>query len=254
MVSNNITPKELWSRQQISSLDVDYDFWEKKRESIQDFSRMSRSCIFTVDVFKGRYDFASENFSTVFGHNPAWIRTIQKHGDMLEDRIHPDDRSQILEHQIEHGRFIYSLPAEDRNDYQQIFQYRMLDVKGQYVNIFSRQWVVEKDRNGKAWMIMGVVDISPDQICTEKIKRTVINHKTGEILAPAFIPVEKQLTNREREILLLIRQGLLSKEIADRLHISIYTVSNHRKNILVKLGVDNVIEAINIACDLGIIY
>jgi len=254
MVSNNITPKELWSRQQISSLDVDYDFWNKKRESIQDFSRMSRSCIFTVDVFKGRYDFASDNFSTVFGHNPDWIRMIQKQGDMLEDRIHPDDRSQILEHQIEHGRFIYSLPAEERNDYGQIFQYRMLDAKGQYVNVVSRQRVVEKDRNGKAWMVMGVVDISPDQICTERIKRTVINHKTGEILAPAFIPVEKQLTNREREILLLIRQGLLSKEIADRLHISIYTVSNHRKNILVKLEVDNVIEAINIACNLGIIY
>lgn len=254
MISNNITPKELWSRQQISSLDIDYNLWNKKRESIQNFSRMSQSCIFTVDVFKARYDFASDNFSTLLGYNPTWIKTIRKQGDVLEDRIHPDDRSQLLEYQIEHGKFIYSLPQEERNDYQQIFQYRILNAKGQYVNVISRQQVLEKDRNGKAWIIMGVVDISPDQTFTEKIKRTIINSKTGEIFAQAFTPAEKQLTNREKEILLLIRQGFLSKEIADRLDISIYTVNNHRKNILTKLDVDNVMEAINTARDFGIIY
>ncbi|MDL2277317.1 LuxR C-terminal-related transcriptional regulator [Parabacteroides sp. OttesenSCG-928-G07] len=253
MIFNDITPGELWARQQISSLDVDYDLWNRKRESIQELSQMSQSCIFTVDVFKARYDFASDNFSTLFGYNPAWIKTIRRQGDLLEDRIHPDDRSQLVEYQIEHGQFIYSLPQEERNDYQQIFQYRILNAKGQYVNVISRQQVLEKDRNDKAWIVMGIVDISPDQISAEKIKRTVINRKTGEILAPVFVPAENQLTNREKEILLLIRQGFLSKEIAGKLNISIYTVNNHRKNILAKLNVDNVIEAINQARDYGII-
>jgi len=159
-----------------------------------------------------------------------------------------------LKYQIEHGTFIYSLPQEERNDYKQIFQYRILNAKGLYVNVTSRQQVIETDRNNKAWIIMGIVDISPDQILTEKIKRTVINWKTGEILVPALIPAEEQLTNREKEILLLIRQGFLSKEIADKLSISIYTVNNHRKSILTKLNVDNMIEAINAARDFGIIY
>lgn len=254
MISNEITPKELWSRQQISSLDVDYDLWNKKRESIQEFSGIIQSCIFTVDVFKERYDFASDNFSTIFGYNPAWIKTIRKQGDMLDERIHPDDRGQLIECQIEHGQFIYSLPQEERNDYQQIFQSRIMNAKGQYVNVISRHQVLEKDKSGKAWIIMGMMDISPDQTSAERIKRTVINRKTGTILAPALIPAEKQLTNREKEILLLIRQGFLSKEIADKLSLSIYTVSNHRKNILEKLNVDNVIEAINMARDYGIIF
>jgi len=254
MISNRITPEELWSRQQIGSLDVDYDLWNKKRESIQEFSRMSRSCIFTVDVFKERYDFASDNFSHIFGYNPDWIKTIRKQGDLLEERIHPDDRGQLIEYQIEHGQFIYSLPQEERNDYQQIFQYRILNAKGQYINVISRHQVIQKDKNDKAWIIMGVMDISPDQIPAEKIKRTVINGKTGDILTSSLIPEDKQLTNREKEILLLIRQGFLSKEIADRLKLSIYTVNNHRKNILAKLDVDNVIEAINMAREYGIIY
>lgn len=254
MISNNITPEELWSRQRISNLDVDYDMWNKKRESIREFSLMSQSCIFTVDVFKQRYDFASDNFSQIFGYNPVWINTIRKQGDMLEDRIHPDDRGQLVEYQIEHGQFIYSLPAEERNDYQQIFQYRILNARGQYVNVVSRQQVIEKDRNGKAWIIMGLMNISPDQTPCEKIKRTIINRKTGEIYLPTSVVIQKNLTKREKEILSLISLGFLSKEIAGKLNLSIYTVNNHRKNILAKLDVNNVIEAINRARDYGIIY
>lgn len=254
MKSEKITPEELWSRQQISRLDVDYDLWSEKRKAIIEFSQINQSCIFMVDVFKNRYDFASDNFSLLFGYDPASIETIREKGDLLEERIHPKDKAQLLEYQIEHGQFIYSLPSDERNDYQQIFQFRMLNASGQYINIISRHQVIETDNNGKAWIIMGMMDISPDQQLIEKIKRTVINRKTGEIIASPIISTEKRLTVREREILLLIHQGLLSKEIADKLNLSIYTVNNHRKNILAKLNVDNIIEAINMAKSYGIIY
>jgi len=253
MIPENITPRELWARQQISILDVNYDLWNKKRQSIQEFSRMSQSCIFTVDVFKERYDFASDNFSHLFGYNSNCIKTIQKQGDLLEEKFHPDDRVQLAEYQMEHGQFIYSLPPENRNDYQQIFQIRMLNAKQQYINVISRQQVLQCDRNGKAWIILGIMDISPDQTMLEKVRRKVINTKTGEIILSPSITSEKQLTDREKEILLLIHQGLLSKEIASKLKISIHTINNHRKNILLKLGADNAIEAINLAKNSGFI-
>jgi len=206
-----------------------------------------------VDVFKERYDFASDNFSHIFGYNSQWIQTIHKQGDLLEERIHPDDRSQITEYQIQHGEFIYSLPFEKRNDYQQIFQYRVLNAKQEYVNVISRQQVIQKDRNGKAWIIMGVMDMSPDQELNEKIKHSVINRQTGEIIISGITsPTQPQLTSREKEVLKLIRQGLLSKEIADQLNVSIHTINNHRKNILAKLNVDTSIEAINAAGHLGL--
>lgn len=241
----NITPEELWSRQQINSFDVNYDLWHEKRKSIYEFAQISRSCIFTVDVFKGRYDFASESFSHLFGYDPEKIATIQKQGDFLEERIHPEDKRQLIEYQIEHSLFIYSLPSEYRNDYRQIFQLRMLNAKEQYVNVVSRHQVIQTDKNGKAWIVMGVMDIALDQLPTRHVKRTVVNIKTNEILTSLPVPIERQLTKREKEILLLIRQGYLSKEIADKLNLSIYTVNNHRKNILEKLNVDNAIEAVN---------
>lgn len=252
MVSKT-TPEELWARQQISCLDVDYDAWDRKRDSIREFSRMSSGCMFTVDVFKKRYDFASDNFSALFGYAPAVIETVREQGDFLEERIHPDDRIQITEYQIEHGQFIYSLPPEERNDYRQVFQWRMLNAKGRYVQVTSRQQVLEKDRNGKAWIIMGMLDISPDQTPSDKVRRTVIHRKTGMIIPPALTSPPKPLTVREKEILTLISRGFLSKEIADKLGLSIYTVNNHRKNIWTKLEVDNAVEAINTAREYGII-
>jgi len=44
------------------------------------------------------------------------------------------------------------------------------------------------------------------------------------------------LTKREIEIVLLIREGLKSKDIAEKLFISYKTVSNHRLTIKEKLG------------------
>lgn len=49
-----------------------------------------------------------------------------------------------------------------------------------------------------------------------------------------------ELSEREREILVSVAQGLTNKEIAQRHHISIYTVITHRKNITRKTGIKSV--------------
>lgn len=52
---------------------------------------------------------------------------------------------------------------------------------------------------------------------------------------------QKQLlTNREMEVLRLVTQGLMNKEIADKLGISLHTVISHRKNLTEKLGIKTV--------------
>lgn len=48
------------------------------------------------------------------------------------------------------------------------------------------------------------------------------------------------LSERESEVLVLVAQGYSSKEIADKLNISIHTVNTHRKNITHKTGIKSV--------------
>jgi DNA-binding NarL/FixJ family response regulator len=65
--------------------------------------------------------------------------------------------------------------------------------------------------------------------------------------------IPSEFTDREREIMLACRDGLLSKEIAARLKISINTVNTHKKNILQKLGINNTMEMVQYALKNGII-
>lgn len=47
------------------------------------------------------------------------------------------------------------------------------------------------------------------------------------------------LTKREKEILLYLKQTYTNQQIADHLHLSIYTVETHRKNIMQKLQLNS---------------
>ncbi len=49
-----------------------------------------------------------------------------------------------------------------------------------------------------------------------------------------------ELSERETDVLRLVAQGLMNKEIADKLSISIHTVITHRKNISRKTGIKSV--------------
>ena len=66
-------------------------------------------------------------------------------------------------------------------------------------------------------------------------------HGHGEHLPPMpRVLQQKILTDREIEVMSLIVQGYINKEIAERLNIGLATVITHRKNIMDKLGMKSV--------------
>ena len=69
-----------------------------------------------------------------------------------------------------------------------------------------------------------------------------MGHPHGEHLPmmDANSNMKNALTDRETEVLSLIAQGKINKEIADQLCIGLTTVITHRKNIQEKLGLKSV--------------
>lgn len=65
--------------------------------------------------------------------------------------------------------------------------------------------------------------------------------------------IQDPLTKRELEILKLICDGLSSKDISEKLFISINTVETHRKRILLKLNVKNSVGVVKYAIENHII-
>jgi DNA-binding NarL/FixJ family response regulator len=65
--------------------------------------------------------------------------------------------------------------------------------------------------------------------------------------------VTSDFTVQEKNIILLCRDGLQSKQIADKLNISSRTVEKHKNNIFRKLGINNTVEMLNYALKNGII-
>lgn len=217
-------------------------------------SQVNNSCVFIIE-YNTKCLYASPNFSTFFGYDIEKINSISDDkNDYLDNRIHPEDVivfSTILK---KIGDFWFSQPLENRKDYKQIFEFRVLNSDNEYVRVISQYQVLEMDENGNPYLVLGVADLSPDRSNYDGVKFRLVNMKTGKIIP---FPITKEssinLTKRELEILEFVNSGMFSKEISDKLSISIHTVNNHRQNILQKLNTDNIVEAINLAKKLGLL-
>ena len=226
---------------------------EKYKSYVELLSRVKNSCVFLIE-YNNRFLYTSPNFNTFFGYNIEKLKDPSIEHNYLEKYIHPDDFMIFSTIQKRLLGFYYSQPIECRKDYKHIFEFRILNAKKEYVRVISQHQVLEIDEIGNPFLVLGVVDLSPDQKDMDEIKFRLVNNKTGEMTPfPLTEETNIKLTKREVEILKLVNKGMFSKEISDSLSISVHTVNNHRQNILQKMNTDNVVEAINYARKLGLL-
>ena len=163
--------------------------------------------------------------------------------------IHPDDLEAKHLEELRFYHFVMSLASEVRPDYYLHSHLRMKDITGQYIKVLHRMFYMAYDTNGCARLALCLYNLSTSDIS----EHFIINSLTGETLAPETYSCEHLLSNRECEILKLIEQGYMSKEIASELFISVNTVNRHRQNILMKLQATNSVEACRIAKSLNLL-
>jgi len=82
-----------------------------------------------------------------------------------------------------------------------------------------------------------------------------IQHQIAETLRRRSEPQQSvsMLTDREKEVLVLLARGLATKEIASTLNIGARTVETHRANLMRKLGVKSVAVLTQVAIREGLV-
>jgi len=83
-------------------------------------------------------------------------------------------------------------------------------------------------------LVFGGAKILPPHL-TESLFSQIVNKAVTELDASKIIGAVK-MTRRERQVIDLVADGLTNKEIAQKLHLSTYTVKSHIHNILEKLA------------------
>ena len=76
---------------------------------------------------------------------------------------------------------------------------------------------------------------------TKSLFSVIVDHGIKQYGASKLIE-SVRMTRREREVVALIAYGLTNKEIADKLHLSAYTVKSHVHNILEKMALNTRVQ------------
>lgn len=165
--------------------------------------------------------------------------------DLIYNRLHPEDLVEKRMLEYEFFKFVDPMPPEEKTSYKATCRIRIKGRDGKYVMIDNSTQVLRPSPNGKIWLILCCYDLASDQEHPNGINPRIKNNRSGEIINLSLSEKKQRiLSAREKEILLLIKDGKPSKQIADILSISIHTVNRHRQNILEKLSVGNSVEAI----------
>lgn len=169
--------------------------------------------------------------------------------DDLYNRIHPEDlvEKRMLEYEL--FRMVDAQPDADKTAYRASCRLRMRVRDDRYRMVDNTTHVVQLSPAGKIWLILCtyVLSASPAAVPSD-IEPRIMDCRTGDFTVLSLSERRSRLlSQREKEVLALIRDGKPSKQIADTLGISVHTVNRHRQNIIGKLSVGNSVEAVSAA-------
>lgn len=199
--------------------------------------------IMTCPAKHSDFFYVSSNCRDIIGHTPEYLQHRRPEG--LIHLIHEAD---ILHLQTCFGYFESIVRDELPRDLQCIrcvFNYRLQHADGHYLHVHDEKasFVLS---NGTIVYFCMIRDISEEKafagVKVEVFRQNGSLVKLGEC-HPAR--TSQKLSPREQDLIILIRQGLTTKEIAHQLRISHNTVRNIRSKMFEKYQVNNVVELLN---------
>jgi DNA-binding CsgD family transcriptional regulator len=231
----------------------DYKTIENSITLLERMAEVENSSIAVFDLYKKEFVTIRSKFKDQV---PVDMDEAQTYGPSYHiSLMHPDDAPVVLDTYEKVFAFSFKLPLEEKKDYKTIFNFR-IGHEGKYFHFIQQIVTLELTPNGKIWLGLSISDMLPENEKFDKVHRRVINLLNGKCYLFDEEQTEsswKNLSLRELEVLSLVSKGMISREIADKLFISVNTVNNHRQKILEKINAANTNEAVTYARNLGLI-
>mgnify|MGYP000507046120 CR=1 FL=1 len=243
---------------QASTLDTGQDQAATIKSIAEPFSRLTSTVFFMLDYSTSQYQYMDSNVLRIMGHPP--LAFIEGGVDFTMAHCHPQDliiyNSYIFPSRLD----FLSNSIGDSEDYRFTHSFRIRRANGVYEHILQHSTVkTQADRLGPIAVLGSLSTISHQKgngIIRGVIEKRKPDGQWEPVISKHYLTdsaVEKLMSQREVEILTLIREGYTSQQISDRLHISLHTVNTHRKNILEKTNSQNIMEVVKLAISLGIL-
>jgi DNA-binding CsgD family transcriptional regulator len=208
------------------------------------FFLIEDSYYFIINHHTETFEFISKEVEKVMGYCPTEFDI-----HFMDIKLHADDRTWFLVIGNAIRDFFSLLPVEKMMKYKVRYDVRFRKKNGDYGRILCQGILLEHDESGKFLRTLNVhtdiTHLKPEG--TPELSFIGIDGEQSYLHAVSkntFTESREELTKREKQVLKLLIEGKLSKEISSILKISKQTVDAHRKNMLRKNNLSNTGELI----------
>ncbi|WP_300804490.1 helix-turn-helix transcriptional regulator [uncultured Akkermansia sp.] len=195
----------------------------------------------------------SGKFGQFFNLPNYFVNDNSAFEDVIFNRIFKEDLLKRHVFELYFFNFLKNVLPEKKCEYQASCLIRLLNKNNKVLQIIHNMRYLNCLSNGSVWC--GVCTYAPSTQIHEKSEGCIVNISTGEtVRKEQYMECSsKLLSKRQTEILALLAKGFGSKQIADKLNISLHTVNRHRQDILSILRVTNTVAAVGIGLRMRLI-
>jgi DNA-binding CsgD family transcriptional regulator len=204
------------------------------------------SFFWLMNYLKREPEYVSSSIKQVLGYHKAFLNN----GSMSNFlRLIPaEDRSLLKKVFSDIYDYYQQIPVEDKGLYRFDFNYRIQRIDQRLISVMQQIIFLQSSPTGLPLIELSLLTDFSTYKNNELIQLQIFklqNDCYKRVAACQYDECLDKLTDREKEVIDLIAQGLTDKEIADRMCISLHTVKTHRKNIISKTNSRNTAEAVN---------